>query len=38
MADTEIAGTALFAQMSAESRALVAAGGVTEVPAGQVLA
>jgi len=38
MADNEIAATPLFAQMSAESRALVAAGGVTEVPAGQVLA
>src|SRR5829696_4172014 len=38
MADTEIAGIPLFAQMSAESAALVAAEGVTEVPAGQVLA
>jgi CRP-like cAMP-binding protein len=38
MADTEIAGVPLFAQMSAESTALVAADGVTEVPAGQVLA
>jgi CRP-like cAMP-binding protein len=38
MADTEIAGIPLLAQMSAESAALVAADGVTEVPAGQVLA
>jgi CRP-like cAMP-binding protein len=38
MADTEIAGIPLFAQMSAESVALVAADGVTDVPAGQVLA
>jgi CRP-like cAMP-binding protein len=38
MADTEIAGLPLFARMSAESVALVAADGVTDVPAGQVLA
>lgn len=38
MADTEIAGVPLFTQMSAESAALAAADGVTEVPAGQVLA
>jgi CRP-like cAMP-binding protein len=38
MADTEIARIPLFAEMSAESAALVAADGVTDVPAGQVLA
>jgi CRP-like cAMP-binding protein len=38
MTDTEIAGTPLFAGISAASLATVAAAGVTEVPAGQVLA
>lgn len=38
MADTELAGVPLFAEISAESAELVAAGGVTDVPAGQVLA
>ncbi len=38
MADTELSGVPLFAEISAESAELVAAGGVTEVPAGQVLA
>ena len=38
MADTEISGTSLFAGISAESAATVTAGGVIEVPAGQVLA
>jgi CRP/FNR family cyclic AMP-dependent transcriptional regulator len=38
MAETEIVGTPLFAEISEESAATVAAGGVTEVPAGQVLA
>jgi CRP-like cAMP-binding protein len=38
MADTEISGTTLFAEVSEESAAAVAANGVTEVPAGQVLA
>jgi hypothetical protein len=38
MVESEILGTSLFAQISSESAALVAAGGVTDVPAGQVLA
>ena len=38
MAETEILGMPLFAGISEESAAIVAAGGVTEVPAGQVLA
>ena len=38
MADTEIRGLTLFAQVSDASAAAVAASGVTEVPAGQVLA
>ena len=38
MVESEILGTPLFAQISSESAALVAAGGVTDVPAGQVLA
>lgn len=38
MADTELSGVPLFAEISAESARLVAAGGVTDVPAGQVLA
>jgi CRP-like cAMP-binding protein len=37
MAETEIVGTPLFAEISEESAATVAAG-VTDVPAGQVLA
>lgn len=38
MINAEISGTPLFAQISPESAAIVAAGGVTDVPAGQVLA
>lgn len=38
MVDAEVVGTPLFAQISQESAALVAAGGVTDVPAGQILA
>ena len=38
MADTEVRGLTLFAQVSDASAAAVAASGVTEVPAGQVLA
>ena len=38
MAETEIVGTPLFAEISEASAATVAAAGVTEVPAGQVLA
>ncbi len=38
MGDTELSGVPLFAEISAESAELVAAGGVTDVPAGQVLA
>ena len=38
MAETEIVGTPLFAEISEESAATVAADGVTDVPAGQVLA
>ena len=38
MADTEIRGLTLFAQVSDASAEAVAASGVTEVPAGQVLA
>jgi len=38
MATTEIAGVPLFAQVTDEAVTLVAAGGVTDVPAGHVLA
>lgn len=38
MVETGLSEVPLFAGLSAESLALVAAGGVTEVPAGQVLA
>ena len=38
MVDTEISGIPLFAQISEQSAAVVAAGGVTDVPAGQTLA
>lgn len=38
MPDTEIAGIPLFASISAESSSLVEAGGVSDVPSGQVLA
>jgi CRP-like cAMP-binding protein len=38
MAESEILGMSLFAGVSEESAATVAAGGVTDVPAGQVLA
>jgi len=38
MAEPEILGLSLFAGISEESAAIVAAGGVTDVPAGQVLA
>ncbi len=38
MAETALSDVPLFAGLSEESLALVAAGGVTEVPAGQVLA
>ena len=38
MSESEILGMSLFAGVSEESAATVAAGGVTDVPAGQVLA
>lgn len=38
MVDTDISGIPLFARITEQSAAVVAAGGVTEVPAGQVLA
>lgn len=38
MAGTEISGIPLFAQITEQAAAVVAAGGVTDVPAGQVLA
>jgi CRP-like cAMP-binding protein len=38
MAETEIAGIPLFARITEPAMAAVAAGGVAEVPAGQVLA
>lgn len=38
MVQAEIAGIPLFAQISDEAATLVAAGGVTDVPAGQILA
>lgn len=38
MVESELSGVPLFAGISAESAALVAAGGVADVPAGQVLA
>jgi CRP-like cAMP-binding protein len=38
MADDEILGTTLFAGISDESASTLTAGGVIEVPAGQVLA
>lgn len=38
MVETEILGMPLFAQISEQAAAAVAAGGVTDVPAGQVLA
>jgi len=38
MVDREIAGMPLFAEMSEQSLVTVANGGVTDVPAGQVLA
>lgn len=38
MVDPELSDIPLLAGISAESAALVAAGGVTDVPAGQVLA
>jgi CRP-like cAMP-binding protein len=38
MAESEILGMSLFAGIGEESAATVAAGGVTDVPAGQVLA
>lgn len=38
MIDSEIAGIGLFAELSDEAVATVASGGVTDVPAGQVLA
>jgi CRP-like cAMP-binding protein len=38
MVDTEISGIPLFAELSEQSAARVAAGGVTDVPAGQLLA
>ena len=38
MVEPEIVGMSLFAGISEESAATVAAGGVTDVPAGQVLA
>jgi CRP/FNR family cyclic AMP-dependent transcriptional regulator len=37
MVETEILGISLFAQITEEAAAIVAAGGVTDVPAGQVL-
>jgi CRP-like cAMP-binding protein len=38
MVETEILEVLLFAEISEEAAAMVAAGGVTDVPAGQVLA
>jgi CRP-like cAMP-binding protein len=38
MIETEISGIPLFAEITEETAAIVAAGGVTDVPAGQVLA
>ena len=38
MVKTEISGIPLFAQIADEAAAIVAAGGVTDVPAGQILA
>jgi CRP-like cAMP-binding protein len=38
MIETEISGISLFAEITEETAAIVAAGGVTDVPAGQVLA
>lgn len=38
MVGTEISGIPLFAQITEQAAAVVAAGGVTDVPAGQVLA
>jgi CRP-like cAMP-binding protein len=38
MVDSEISAIPLFAQISEDATALVAAGGVANVPAGQVLA
>jgi len=38
MIETEISGISLFAAITEETAAIVAAGGVTDVPAGQVLA
>jgi len=38
MVETEILGIPLFAQITEGAAAIVAAGGVTDVPAGQVLA
>jgi CRP-like cAMP-binding protein len=38
MVESELSAVPLFAGLSEESAALVAAGGVTDVPAGQVLA
>jgi CRP-like cAMP-binding protein len=38
MVDSEMLGMSLFAGITEESAATVAAGGVTDVPAGQVLA
>jgi CRP-like cAMP-binding protein len=38
MVDTEISQIPLFAQISEQSAAVAAAGGVTDVPAGQTLA
>ena len=38
MVKTEVMGIPLFAGIAAESAAIVATGGVTDVPAGQILA
>jgi CRP/FNR family cyclic AMP-dependent transcriptional regulator len=38
MGDAQIVAIPLFAQISEEAAAIVASGGVTDVPAGQVLA
>ena len=38
MVESELSGMSLFAGITEESAAIVAAGGVTDVPAGQVLA
>jgi CRP-like cAMP-binding protein len=38
MVDSEISGIPLFAQISDQSAAVVAAGGVTDVSAGQIMA